>query len=64
MHHQGKGYGVVELDGHCWMAEDLASHQFLNGDSIPMGLRTKTGMQPPAVPPNKLAMRCCTIGTR
>ena len=38
MHHQGKRYGVVELDGHCWMAEDLASHQFLNGDSIPMGL--------------------------
>jgi len=39
MHHQGKGYGVVELDGHCWMAEDLASHQFLNGDSIPMGFK-------------------------
>lgn len=39
VHHQGKGYGVVELDGHCWMAEDLASHQFLNGDSIPMGFK-------------------------
>ena len=39
MHHQGKGYGVVELDGRCWMAEDLASHQFLNGDSIPMGFK-------------------------
>ena len=32
---------VVELYGHCWMAEDLASHQFLNGDSIPMGLKDR-----------------------
>ena len=39
MQHQGKGYGVVELDGRCWMAKDLASHQFLNGDSIPMGFK-------------------------
>ncbi len=40
--YDGRTYDLVEIGGQCWFADNLATDQYRNGDSIPTGLDNTT----------------------
>ena len=40
--YDGRTYDLVEIDGQCWFADNLATDQYRNGDLIPTGLDNTT----------------------
>jgi uncharacterized protein (TIGR02145 family) len=40
--YDGRTYDLVEIDGQCWFADNLATDQYRNGDPIPTGLDNTT----------------------